>query len=112
MTTSNDREPLANMGIVHPHCAPKPQEKYQEKPADFYVGKFVKLGFDTVPEEADEQTQEHMWVKVTGLAETDGEELRGELNNDPVLNVGYRCGDLLEFSRSEIEDVLAVPSEN
>jgi len=110
MTNSDDREPLANIGMCHPECGPKPRPEFREKPVSFFVGKFVKLGFDTV----DKVKKEHMWVKVTGLAETAGEELRGELNNDPVLNVGYECGDLLEFSRSEIEQVDAPsdPSNN
>jgi hypothetical protein len=50
-----------------------------------------------------------MWVLVTGMAETEGEELRGKLANDPVFATTFCCDDTIEFSRSEILDILSPP---
>jgi len=98
------REPLANMGMVCPHLAPRPQAHFTTLPPEFFIGKYVKLFFPALePEEP--EAGDHMWVKVTQLAEAPTEELRGTLDNDAYYDVGYDCGDQLEFSRSEIEQV-------
>lgn len=47
---------------------------------------------------------EYMWVLVEKLG-TQGTELEGTLDNDPVYDVGYECGDYIGSDVSEIADV-------
>lgn len=106
-------EPLSNMGIVCDEHAPKPDPRYLELPLEWFLGRraFAKLGFDSC-EEAKEALgkrcppKEHMWVEVVGRAEHESEEFRGKIANDPRFTTG-ECGDLVEFSRVEVEDVIA-----
>ena len=100
----DEPEPLENMGLIHEGCVEKRREAMQVilkdvKPAQL-VGKFVKASFP-----AGEQN-EHMWVKVTGLAEDPDHDIRGELNNDPILVTDMKNGDIIELKMSEIEQVL------
>lgn len=92
-----------NTAPIHHGCAKSRHEQMQEMIADVplteFVGKFVKLPF-----EANGHT-EHMWVQVTGLAEHEDEELRGELNNTPALITDYALGDIVEFKKADIEEV-------
>ena len=67
------------------------------RPPQWFIGQYVQLAFP-IP---NTNKNERMWVKVIGLAETEGEELRGELNNNPLF-VPVAHGDLFEFKRSEI----------
>lgn len=92
-------ESLSNIGLVCPECASQPG-KYTGQPPAIFLGKHVKLGFKT----EDGEKTEHMWVKVTAL-DPNGKELHGILDNDPIYDVGYDCGDLLAFAVDEIEDV-------
>lgn len=93
-------------GYVCDDCAPKPDPQYAEQPLELFFGKYVKLGVPVLDETGEEASKEHMWFKVLGPAEGEakeaGEELLGELNNDPV-NSDMNCGDLMAFSRHEIE---------
>jgi uncharacterized protein YegJ (DUF2314 family) len=73
---------------------------YLKVPLYGFIGNFCKLAFP-----APDDGHEYMWVEVIGKAETPGEELRGQLNNDPVVATEFKCGDIIEFSRSEIIDV-------
>ncbi len=95
----NQPENPANMGPCN--NTKKPNPKFLDKPLDWFVNKHCQLAFTC---EAGEHT-EYMWVKVSKLAETDGEELQGILDNDPVVAVQFSCGDLFEFSRKEIINV-------
>jgi hypothetical protein len=65
-----------------------------------FVGKLCKMAFPC------EDTKEHMWVRCVGEAEKEGEELRGRLDSHPLFVPGLRHGDWVEFSRSDIEDVI------
>jgi len=91
-------EPISNIGHVCPVHAPKPGRFAGQDPQTF-LGKVVKLGFKTT----DGKTTEHMWVKVDKVNENG--ELEGVLDNDPVYDVGYVCGDALAFQVEEIEAV-------
>lgn len=92
------REPLANIGHVCPKHSPKAGKFKGQDPKSF-IGKFVKLGFPS-----DRGVLEHMWVKVDKLGEN-GDELEGTLDNDPVYEVGFVCGDGVGFNVDEIEAV-------
>lgn len=94
------KEPISNIGFVCSDHAPKPNEKYFDKPFDWFVGKFCKLGFQTNRKEA--PFNEFMWVYVTNH---DDEILVGTLNNDPLYVTEYKSGDGIAFDRSEICDV-------
>jgi len=94
-------------GMVCGECAPKPGA-YTGQQAHTFIDKQVKLGFDNT-DPSGKPKKEHMWVKVLRVAEAGefptGEELVGALNNDPVLQCEYQCGDTLAFKVSEIEEV-------
>ena len=92
-----------NIGRVCDKCAKErlqPNPMYRQVPLYGFIGNFCKLAFP-----APDGRQEYMWVEVTGKAQTEGEELRGHLNNDPVIATEFKDGDIIEFSRSEIIDV-------
>lgn len=95
------RESVHNIGLACPEHGPRPGQFTGQDPKTF-IGKLVKLGFPT----DDQQYRiEHMWVKVDSLG-THGTELEGVLDNDPVFEVGYDCGDGVGFDVSEIEQVM------
>jgi hypothetical protein len=89
-------EPLSNIGFVCDACARKPDPQFLTVPLEKFLGKYCKLAVPTP-----QGNHEYMWFIVTGLAEHPDEELRGELNNDPIY-AEYLCGDIVEFSRKEI----------
>tara|TARA_Y100000310_G_scaffold323991_1_gene385216 strand:+ start:758 stop:1057 length:300 start_codon:yes stop_codon:yes gene_type:complete len=93
-----DKEDPRNIGYVCPAHAPKPDEALAELPLEYFIGKFVKLGFPSP------RGTEHMWLEVKGLATNMSEELIGTLDNDPV-HADFVCGDEIAFNRDEIEDV-------
>lgn len=93
-------EPINNIGYVCSEHAPKAGKYIGQDPKAF-IGKFVKLAFD----DRHGKTKEHMWVKVVDFYDESKGELRGVLDNDPVYDVGYECGDELAFEVHEIEDV-------
>jgi hypothetical protein len=98
--SQNDQEPTSNIGLVCPEHAPKPGKYTGQDPSSF-LNKFVKLGFIA---KSPQYKTEHMWVRVERLG-THGTQLEGVLNNDPVMDVGYDCGDGVGFDVDEIEDV-------
>lgn len=93
-----DQEPISNIGVVCENHAPKPG-KFTHIPDPYFIGLHVKLGFGSK-----QGPVEHMWVKVEQYNRDTGE-LEGTLANDPVLDVGYQCGDWLAFEVDEIEAV-------
>lgn len=79
-----------------------PNPVYADMPFDQFIGNYCKLAFP----QPDGKHNEYMWVIVTGMAETEGEELRGQLDNDPVKATQFKSGDLIEFSRNEVIELL------
>lgn len=76
-------EPLANIGVVHPGCAPKARPELTEgKPLESFIGKFVKYGFVGFDRRDKINRTEHTWVEVKSVV--DGMFV-GLLSNDPVL---------------------------
>lgn len=94
----NNIEPQSNIGLVCDKHAPKPNKYSGTDPKNF-LHKSVKLGFPSP------QGIEHMRVLVQKIG-TSGTDLEGTLDNDPVYDVGYDCGDYIGFDVSEIEDLL------
>jgi hypothetical protein len=89
-------------GFVHPGCAPEPGS-FRHLPVGAFINKYVQLMFPTGLEEPHPKI-ERMWVFVTGLAETPGQELHGYLDNDPIF-CNLNAGDEFEFNRDEIVKV-------
>lgn len=46
-------------------------------------------------------SSEHMWVQVRSI---DGEKITGELDNDPVDDVGLKAGDSVTLKLADVED--------
>ena len=107
------REPFSNISLVCKDHAPKPGKYRDGKPEDF-VGKMVKLGFTGTNPHTGKVSLEHMWVRVSEALQPDKyqagdwlfqQELIGSLDNDPVFEMEYQCGDNIAFKIEEIEDV-------
>lgn len=79
---------------------PDPNEIYSTTPVEYFIGKFVQLCFTY----GCGKHYEYMWVKVTGLSDTECE-LEGVLDNDPVHVTDYTCGSGVGFDRTEIEKI-------
>lgn len=95
-------EPLSNLGFVCPTHAPKTGQYKDHKPQDF-VGKYVKLPFRGQAPDGEERV-EHMWVKV---ASVEKDVCVGTLNNDPLLEMDFRCGSIVKFPTVQIEAVFS-----
>lgn len=96
---------MSNWGFIHPNCGPEPG-RYNNVPVEAFFGHNIQLKFETP-----DGRGERMWVFVHGPAETPGQELLGEVTNDPIYAVGWPAGSLLEFCRSEIikVDIIDLP---
>lgn len=90
-----------NIRLLCPHHGLKPNPVYASFPLASLQGRYCKLAFP-----CPDGNNEYMWVLVFDTAETEGEELRGTLDNDSVKATDFHCGDTIEFSRSEIIEVL------
>ena len=71
-----------------------PEPLYAKKPLAWYVGRWVKTGF-----QSHEGEVEYMWVKVTGM---DSPNLVGQLNNEPWDCTHLTLGDRVVLSRLHI----------
>ena len=97
-------EPATNIGWVCPDHTPKPDAQYFDKPFDWFVGKYCKLGFPTGRSEP--PLTEFMWVRVALVREIDGKTmLVGDLDNDPLYVQDYECGDGVAFERHEVCEI-------
>lgn len=94
-------EPSSNIGLVCQDCATRrlsPNPMFFDLALTSLIGKYCKLAFPH-----HDGRNEYMWVQVTDLGQQD--ELVGNLNNDPVI-VDLECGDIIEFNRNEIIDII------
>jgi len=91
-------------GFIHPECAPEPG-RYKDVPVSAFYGRDVQLAFPAPTR------KERMWVRVTGPAETPGQELQGFVNQDPVFALDWPDRTPLEFLREEIikVDIIDLP---
>lgn len=94
------REPLSNVGFVCAEHAPKPDPALHVHPPEFFVDKFVKLGFPMIHIATGLPTVEHMWVLVEKVVNG---KLRGVVNSDPIHIGEYHDGVEIEFEVTEIE---------
>lgn len=94
------REPRSNVFHTCAAHSARPRPELHGFPPEQYVGLYVKRGFKVT--DSPKVTTEHMWVKVTGH---DGALLVGRLDNDPIHEVGYKCGDEVRFEITDIEAV-------
>jgi hypothetical protein len=86
-----------NIGWICPEHTPKPDSQYFDKPLEWFVGKYCKLGFPTGRLEP--PFTEFMWVFVTVQKQNF---LFGKLDNDPLFVEEYKDGDVVAFERNEI----------
>lgn len=70
-----------------------------------YVGCFVKIAFREIPPP---HRNEHIWVHVTEMMNG---QLRGVVDNDPVLNIGVTDGSIVTFNITAIEALLPAVKE-
>lgn len=96
------------MGLLEPvyrPSEPKPDPRFLEYEPDYFVGKYVLIGFDAYDPDWVVDT-ESMWVRVLQVAGPDvEEELVGVLVNVPTYNTEYEEGKELLLNRDEIEDI-------
>lgn len=97
------REDPRNIAFVCSKHSPK-AGGFKDKPTKFFIGKFVKLAFpvDEVPGKR-LPNFEHMWVKVLRI---EGDELVGELDNDPMYVTKYKFKDRVTFKAPAVEEVM------
>lgn len=98
-------ESIFNIGAVCENHAPKPQEKYAKEKPKFFIGKFVKKGFEGVNPTTGVKALEHMWVRITSVCGVEKNTLHGTLNNDPLFDMDIKDGSKVTVKLSEIEDV-------
>jgi Uncharacterized protein conserved in bacteria (DUF2314) len=93
-------ESADNWGYVCDIHAPQPDPRYAQMDPAAFLGRYVKRAFAVRASAA----QEHMWVQVQTVT-PDGH-LQGVLDNDPVQDTGYVCGDTVTVTLAQIEAVL------
>jgi len=87
---------MNNIRRVH-ESAISPDPNYAKKPIEWYVGRCVKIGFQSHQDEV-----EYMWVKVTGI---DSPNLVGQLDNEPLDCTHLTLGDRVVLSRLHIVEI-------
>jgi hypothetical protein len=85
-----------NIRPVH-ETANSPDPIYQKRPVEWFIGRCVKIAF-----ESDEGRVEWMWVHVQAV---DSRHLIGTLDNDPLLCTHIKHGDSVSLSRLQIAAV-------
>ena len=95
MSTRNEVS-NGNVRLVHEEAI-KPECMYNKKPLHWYVGRCVKIAFQSA-----KSPVEHMWVRITDVDEND---LIGVLDNYPVSVIHLRYGDRVTLNRTQIEAV-------
>ena len=75
----------------------QPDDDYESKPLDFFIGEHVQLAFPTKS-----GPKEYMFVLCEGEAEVDDHELQGSLANEPVRECDFEEGDTIAFNRNEV----------
>jgi hypothetical protein len=91
-----DEMTCGNVRLVHEEAI-KPDSIYAKRPLGWFVGRCVKMAFQSA-----DSLVEHMWVLVTDV---DGTDLVGVLSNEPVLVHHVRYGDNVTLNRTTIEAV-------
>lgn len=86
-----------------PGCADNRHKQWQADNKDLVLrpGDNVKMAFDTPKQ----KKGEHMWVEITECSE-DQKTFKGTLENDPIECTEFVLGDIVVFTRDEIEQHL------
>lgn len=93
-------EGLNNIGLVPSevgNIVHAPKVKYTFLPPDYFIGKYVKIGFTS-----DSGKREYMWVKISSY---NGDTLIGQLWNDPIFCTNMKFKDAVQLTRDQIIDV-------
>lgn len=93
-------EGLNNIGLVPSevgNIANAPKVKYTFLPPDYFIGKYVKIGFTS-----DSGKREYMWVRISSHNDYT---LIGQLWNDPIFCTNMKFKDELQLTRDQIIDV-------
>lgn len=77
--------------------------EYTGKPPGDFIGKLVKRVFQAKKSPIPGMISEHMWVKIHDI---NGNRLIGTLDNQPILDVGLKYGDMVTVELTEIEDIM------
>lgn len=85
-----------NIRMIH-EDAIHPDSVYARRPLEWFVGRMVKMAFQSA-----NSIVEHMWVAVT---EVDGDDLVGILDSDPAYVENVALGDFVRLRRVQIEAV-------
>lgn len=93
---NNTTESTTNIRYVHQNAI-KPDPVFARKPLNWFVGRAVKMCFQSA-----ESIPEHMWVLVTHVEQ---DYLVGSLDNYPVEVTHLKHGDRVVLSRVQIECV-------
>jgi uncharacterized protein YegJ (DUF2314 family) len=94
------QESANNIGVTCAAHAPQPIARWACEKPEFFIGKFVKKGFQTG---RSDYLLEHMWVEVKGV---ENGKLFGNLTNDPVICTVLKDGDAVLVTLDEIESVM------
>ncbi len=86
-----------NVRWIHAECAATPSPEWTRKPLDWFVGKAVKMKFQSA-----DSPVEQMWVVVTHVDDND---LVGTLKNEPVYVHHVAYGDRVVLNRTQVIDV-------
>lgn len=106
-------ENFNNIHLVPKEQSSKPGKFKGEDPSRF-LGGYVKLGFLVQIPDTDQESVEHMWVKVDASLPDppqNGHTLMGVLDNDPILHCEYQRGDGVAFNVDEIEEFISAGQE-
>jgi len=102
---NEEHESLDNIGAIHSGCAQARRAEWQRNNKDVELGPgdFAKIAFE---EKSDvREAQEHMWVEIRGRHEN-GVDFIGKLDNDPIMVTNVKCGAMVTFNRSEVQEVI------
>lgn len=103
------KEPISNIGIVHPECASDRKSEWQKtnKKLVLEKGDYVKKAF-SVKKKGESFKAEHMWICINKCSK-DQKTFEGTLTNEPVVCTNLKYGDTIKFKRSEIEEHRQLP---
>jgi uncharacterized protein YegJ (DUF2314 family) len=93
-------EPLSNIRLVSPSCAPK-SGYFSDVSPESLLGRYVKTQF-----KSESGKIEHMWVRVLRVDFTDPHAIVGKIDNDPVVAIQYKYGQLVSVKTCQIEQIL------
>lgn len=90
-------EDARNIYVTCSDCASKPQQKFTLWDINTFVNKWVKKSFP----EVNSERKEHLWIKINQV--NDDKTLTGTVDNDTVLNLSVKSGDIVQVKVEEIE---------